>query len=111
MSSLWTPPSRPLSRDVLKDTGQSALRSLVPWLSRRGDTSPTRFRVINPNNGPHDGQRYEYLNARKFADNEIRTTKYSVVSFLPKNLFEQVFLLLPQQTFSFIERPISTLSS
>lgn len=46
-------------------------------------------RLVVPNNQKDPPPRYEQPN-RKYCGNRISTTKYSVFTFIPKNLFEQV---------------------
>ena len=55
---------------------------------KRMGASPT-IRTVVPNHlVPEDSPQKEQPN-RRYATNKIETTKYSVLSFLPKNLFEQ----------------------
>ncbi|CAJ0943282.1 unnamed protein product, partial [Mesorhabditis belari] len=95
-SSLWRPPTRPvlsngahLIREKAETSGR-ALKQLIPfsrWIFDRGPRT-IEFRTIDPNNLPEAPPRYEQSNP-KFATNRICTTKYSPLTFFPKNLFEQ----------------------
>lgn len=67
---------------------------LVARITRRRRKGEGRHRYILPHHLSHDeGLEDNYrkiLDMQKhYADNKIRTTKYTVLSFLPKNLFEQ----------------------
>ncbi|CAJ0580607.1 unnamed protein product, partial [Mesorhabditis spiculigera] len=95
-SSLWRPPSRPVLANgahIIREkaeTGGRALKQLIPfsrWLFGDG-RGIHAFRTITPNNQPEGPPRYEQPNAH-FATNRICTTKYSVITFIPRNLFEQ----------------------
>lgn len=56
--------------------------------SKEGKTRTVHANVLYE--GAGEEEKKENPNARQhFADNEIRTTKYTLLSFLPRNLFEQ----------------------
>lgn len=91
--SLFRGHSRQASRSesvyTLRQTQQSGsiLDCLCFW--KRKALEEARVRVIVPNHTvPPDTPFGQHPNAR-FPDNYVRTTKYTLLSFLPKNLFEQ----------------------
>lgn len=50
-----------------------------------------RFRTVIPNHVVDEAETPKSMHPNsKFSDNKIKTTKYSLLTFLPKNLFEQV---------------------
>ncbi|KHJ94865.1 phospholipid-translocating P-type ATPase, flippase [Oesophagostomum dentatum] len=95
-SSLWVPPSRPIfssPTQVIREKAETGGRILkqyrwTRWLFGNNATVPA-YRVITPNNQQEPPPRYEHPN-RKYADNRISTTKYSILTFLPRNLLEQL---------------------
>ncbi|VDL74258.1 unnamed protein product [Nippostrongylus brasiliensis] len=58
------------------------------WLFGSDNVLPA-YRVVTPNNQAEPPPRYEHPN-RRHADNRISTTKYSLLTFLPRNLLEQL---------------------
>ncbi|KAF4521459.1 hypothetical protein B566_EDAN001756, partial [Ephemera danica] len=59
------------------------------WRRRAADDLSTRVRTVFPNHAvPANTSPLQHPN-RSFPSNEVRTTKYTMLSFLPKNLFEQ----------------------
>uniref|UniRef100_A0A0R3PR85 PhoLip_ATPase_N domain-containing protein n=1 Tax=Angiostrongylus costaricensis TaxID=334426 RepID=A0A0R3PR85_ANGCS len=78
---------------VIRETAETGGRLLkkhrwTRWLFGRHNASPG-YRIITPNNQPEPPPRYKHPN-RKHADNRISTTKYSLLTFLPRNLLEQL---------------------
>ena len=67
----------------------------VPWMDRilfwRQPKAPElpRMRTIVPNHAVLPGTRWKDHPNRAYADNGIRTSKYTPLSFIPKNLLEQ----------------------
>lgn len=55
---------------------------------RKKKTKESKTRLVHANI-LFDGAKGEENPNRHYASNKIRTTKYTVLSFLPKNLFEQ----------------------
>ncbi|MFH4974459.1 hypothetical protein AB6A40_001168 [Gnathostoma spinigerum] len=100
-SSLWIPPSRPTFSNpssVIKHKAESSKRAIkrvlpfpIPWCcgSVTSDSTPT-FRIVRPNHrfDPRTA-RYNHPNRVAYTDNRVCTTKYNLLTFLPKNLFEQ----------------------
>uniref|UniRef100_A0A0N5A897 Phospholipid-transporting ATPase n=1 Tax=Syphacia muris TaxID=451379 RepID=A0A0N5A897_9BILA len=76
------------------ETSTRVLTRYLPCFSGHGAQKPTnsakeyRRIVPNPRFDP-DIPRYKHPNRANFADNRICTTKYNLLTFLPKNLFEQ----------------------
>lgn len=62
-----------------EDTGRS---------KRRRKTKENKTRTVHPNL-LYDQAKGEDNPNRQYASNKIKTTKYTLLSFLPKNLFEQ----------------------
>lgn len=58
---------------------------------RRRKTAGPQYRSVIPNHllAPDDVQSKKTNPNRRYAGNKIKTTKYSLLNFLPKNLFEQ----------------------
>ena len=91
--SLFRGHSRQASRSesvyTLRQTQQTS--SIFDYLCfwRKKTLEEARVRVVVPNHTvPPDTPAKQHPNAA-FANNYVRTTKYTVLSFLPKNLFEQ----------------------
>ncbi|XP_037086660.1 uncharacterized protein LOC119107338 [Pollicipes pollicipes] len=91
--SLFRGHSRQASRSesvyTLRQTQQSS--SIFDYLCfwKKKVAEEARLRVIVPNHTvPPDTPAKQHPNAG-FLDNYVRTTKYTLLSFLPKNLFEQ----------------------
>ncbi|CAI5443996.1 unnamed protein product [Caenorhabditis angaria] len=95
-SSLWVPPSRPIFHSpsqVFREKAENGGRILkshpvTRWMFGNVPILPKQ-RVISPNNQKEPPLRYEHPN-RKYCRNRISTTKYSLLTFIPKNLFEQL---------------------
>ncbi|CAD6185637.1 unnamed protein product [Caenorhabditis auriculariae] len=95
-SSLWVPPSRSIfssPTQVIREKAENGERILkthpvTRWLFRNRPVLPQQ-RIVVPNNQPEPPPRYEHPN-RKYNDNRISTTKYSILTFIPRNLFEQM---------------------
>ncbi|GMS91636.1 hypothetical protein PENTCL1PPCAC_13811, partial [Pristionchus entomophagus] len=75
VSSYWTPGAASLVEQL----------SFTSWL-RRDEPEETRLLVPNP---AEDCTRYQLPNYLKYRSNEISTTKYNPVTFIPRNLWEQ----------------------
>ncbi|KAI1703715.1 cation transport ATPase (P-type) domain-containing protein [Ditylenchus destructor] len=61
-----------------------------PSLIRKGrDASSENDRTIEPNWLCRGIPRHKLVNYRQFCSNKISTTKYSLITFVPKNLWEQ----------------------
>uniref|UniRef100_A0A9J2P7S4 P-type ATPase N-terminal domain-containing protein n=1 Tax=Ascaris lumbricoides TaxID=6252 RepID=A0A9J2P7S4_ASCLU len=100
-SSLWVPPSRPAFSNpapIIRhkaERSSRALKSLLPCgacccAATASSTAQPEFRKVLPNHRfDSNTPRYEHPNRRNYADNRICTTKYTLLTFLPKNLFEQ----------------------
>ncbi|KJH47776.1 hypothetical protein DICVIV_06129 [Dictyocaulus viviparus] len=99
-SSLWVPPSRPIfssPTQIIREKAETGGRLLkrhrwTRWLFQNSHVLP-EYRIVTPNNQPEPPPRYEHPN-RKHLDNRISTTKYSLLTFLPRNLLEQAFLIV-----------------
>ncbi|CAB3402424.1 unnamed protein product [Caenorhabditis bovis] len=95
-SSLWVPPSRPIfssPSQVFREKAENGERILkshpaTRWMFRNGPILPQQ-RIVSPNNQTEPPPRYEHPN-RKYCDNRISTTKYNLITFIPRNLFEQL---------------------
>ena len=96
--------SRTLSSDLFKGHSRQASRTesiytirqtRIPWMNRflfwRQAKAPElpRMRTIVPNHVVPPGTRPKEHPNRAYTDNAIRTSKYTPLSFLPKNLLEQ----------------------
>ncbi|PSN32445.1 hypothetical protein C0J52_17596 [Blattella germanica] len=85
--------SRSESIYTLRQSGPPSLwRQFQSYIFRRGgkaDAEEPRYRTVVPNHlvPPHTPKK-AHPNGRR-PDNRIRTTKYTFLSFLPKNLLEQ----------------------
>uniref|UniRef100_A0A915AR10 Phospholipid-transporting ATPase n=1 Tax=Parascaris univalens TaxID=6257 RepID=A0A915AR10_PARUN len=100
-SSLWVPPSRPAFSNpapIIRhkaERSSRALKSLLPCgacccAATASSAAQPEFRKVLPNHKfDSNTPRYEHPNRRNYADNRICTTKYTLLTFLPKNLFEQ----------------------
>lgn len=79
--------SRTESIYTLRHHPTSTRNKLFFW--RKSKTENSRIRTIYPNHTvPPNTRKDEHPNA-KYCNNRICTTKYTLISFLPKNLFEQ----------------------
>lgn len=58
-------------------------------LCNRANRSGPKFRIVVPNHIADEHIKSKSHPNSSFASNRIKTTKYSVLTFLPKNLFEQ----------------------
>ncbi|XP_052278161.1 phospholipid-transporting ATPase VA-like isoform X2 [Dreissena polymorpha] len=58
-------------------------------LCRRKNRSGPKYRIVVPNHAVDEDTLAKGDPNRDFATNRIKTTKYSILTFLPKNLFEQ----------------------
>ena len=56
---------------------------------RGSPTRSTQFRTVIPNTRLEEAIRLGDQPNKKYASNAIKTTKYSLLTFIPKNLFEQ----------------------
>ncbi|XP_039630996.1 probable phospholipid-transporting ATPase VB isoform X2 [Polypterus senegalus] len=65
-----------------------APESLAAGVFRRTGAKEDKLRTVFPNL-PFEGHRKKELPNRDYDTNIIKTTKYTLLSFLPKNLFEQ----------------------
>ncbi|WKX95808.1 hypothetical protein Q1695_012339 [Nippostrongylus brasiliensis] len=74
-SSQWVPPSAPLHNPIT--------------LLRSRSSREKGSRMIQPNH-LFDEPRYDLTNFRQFTDNAITTTKYSLFTFIPYNIFHQM---------------------
>lgn len=97
--------SRTLSSDVFtKGHSRQASRTesiytirqtRIPWMNRflfwRQSKTPEspRMRIIVPNHAVPPGVKAKHHPNRAYSDNAIRTSKYTPLSFIPKNLLEQ----------------------
>ncbi|KAF8375398.1 hypothetical protein PRIPAC_81827 [Pristionchus pacificus] len=79
-SSYWTPNSAPLVEQL------PSVSNLTSLFFRRREPEDTRLIVPNP---AEDCSRYQLPNYIKYSSNEISTTKYNPVTFIPRNLWEQ----------------------
>ncbi|VDO63268.1 unnamed protein product [Heligmosomoides polygyrus] len=86
-SSQWVPPSAPLHNPITVFRGRSS--------REKGS------RMIQPNH-LFDEPRYELSNFRQFTDNSITTTKYSLLTFIPYNIFHQMTTKYANLYFLFI---------
>ncbi|XP_059487582.1 phospholipid-transporting ATPase VA isoform X2 [Neocloeon triangulifer] len=59
------------------------------WRRRPEDEATRKVRVVVPNHTVPEGTPPKQHPNHVFPGNEVRTTKYTMLSFLPKNLFEQ----------------------
>ncbi len=82
--------SRTDSIYTLRQSGPNYKRKIFCFgRKRKGEDGEPKHRTIVPNHMvPSDVPDKEHPN-RTYLDNYVRTTKYTLLSFLPKNLFEQ----------------------
>ncbi|CAD5217112.1 unnamed protein product [Bursaphelenchus xylophilus] len=83
-SSQWIPPNAPIYERALDLTSLVASKRF--WKS---GVKARPDRVIEPNWLTPHIPRYHLQNYRLYSSNKIRTSKYTWLTFLPKNLFEQ----------------------
>lgn len=97
--------SRTLSSDIFtKGHSRQASRTesiytirqtRIPWANRflfwrqAKTPEPPRMRTIVPNHAVPPGVKAKHHPNRAYSDNAIRTSKYTPLSFIPKNLLEQ----------------------
>lgn len=58
-------------------------------ICNRSNRSGPKYRLVVPNHTVEESVKSPSHPNRNFRSNRIKTTKYSVITFLPKNLFEQ----------------------
>ena len=81
--------SRTDSIYTLRQTTTNYKRKIFHFGRKKVDTEESKHRTVVPNHiVPSDTSSSEHPN-HAYLDNYVRTTKYTVLSFLPKNLFEQ----------------------
>ena len=81
--------SRTDSIYTLRQSGPNTKRTIFCFKRKKKDDGEPKHRTIVPNHIiPSDVPKTEHPN-RTYLDNFVRTTKYTLLSFLPKNLFEQ----------------------
>uniref|UniRef100_A0A7E4USY1 Phospholipid-transporting ATPase n=2 Tax=Panagrellus redivivus TaxID=6233 RepID=A0A7E4USY1_PANRE len=78
MSSKWIPPDAPITQRIIDP------------IRHRFNKNDAQTRYIKPNWTPTDVPRYKLPNSTNYAGNKIRTTKYSILTFVFKNLYEQL---------------------
>ncbi|XP_053599643.1 phospholipid-transporting ATPase VD [Plodia interpunctella] len=95
MSSVRAHHSRQASRSdsiytIRRNSSVGVWHRTLTWFLRRQPTSvDNRLLIVTPNHlVPEKTPPKEHPNGQR-CDNKIRTTKYTFLSFLPKNLFEQ----------------------
>lgn len=73
-----------------RTSGPPVWRRAVGWLLRRPvSTEERRYRTVVPNHVvPEKTPKKDHPNGKR-VDNKVRTTKYTFLSFIPKNLLEQ----------------------
>ncbi|KAI6242235.1 Phospholipid-transporting ATPase [Aphelenchoides fujianensis] len=83
-SSRWIPATAPIYERALDFSAQSFRNPF-----RRSSRGDAQDRVIEPNWTQLHVPRYRLPNYKKFPSNKISTSKYTWLTFLPKNLWEQ----------------------
>lgn len=77
----------PCCQSVSSDSAAWNEEPMRRWKRKKRKEETKRVIVSNL---PFEGNRWKENPNRNYAGNEIKTTRYSILSFIPKNIFEQL---------------------